>query len=250
MVCYQRRASVVVNGSDDPINFADPQGLDGQFYALETPDNHVQAGFDIFDAIREYLGGEDLGLGSKGLWFDPWTSQWGFNIPSPLGIHISGKLYGHSYNQNFADWNAYAEWATALAATPESQAYMDFSQICQNHCDPNSVMKVQCTYGALVYSCSIPSLADQSVDRAALGGGWPDPINWFHKADSWYFGLFFDAVHLVDAAVVNGQVIPINAHVDPFGPANPFHYLIQLPAMLFGSANLPSMTCSINGGCQ
>jgi hypothetical protein len=40
----------------------------------------------------------------------------------------------------------------------------------------------------------------------------------------------------------------INAHVDPFGPMHPFHYLLQLPSMLFSASPKQGATCMLNGG--
>ncbi len=101
----------------------------------------------------------------------------------------------------------------------------------------------------MVYSVWIPQLSDESVDTAAAkaGGAWSDPITFFHNgASSWYFGFFSDAGHLVDSTTMD----PINAHIDPFGPLNPLHYLIQLPSMMFSPAPVQGATCSLNGGCN
>jgi hypothetical protein len=100
----------------------------------------------------------------------------------------------------------------------------------------------------MVYSVWVPDLSDESVDAAAAAndGGWSDPITFLHHgASSWYFGLWFDAGHLVDST----GSFEINAHIDPFGPLNPLHYLIQLPSMMFGSSGKQGASCSLNGGC-
>jgi hypothetical protein len=61
---------------------------------------------------------------------------------------------------------------------------------------------------------------------------------------SWYFGsLFgFNAGHLIadDSA---------GAHIDPFGPFNPLHYIVQMPAMWDRPGDTVRTTCSISGGC-
>lgn len=102
---------------------------------------------------------------------------------------------------------------------------------------------------AMVYSVWIPQLSDESLDAAAAkaAGAWSDPITFFHSgASSWYFGFFSDAGHLVDSTAT----APINAHIDPFGPLNPLHYLIQLPSMIFSPNPNQMATCSLNGGCD
>jgi hypothetical protein len=109
-------------------------------------------------------------------------------------------------------------------------------------------MLVGYKYYAMVYSAWVPDLSDQSVNAqaAADSGGWQDPLNCLHGgASSWYFGWFFDSGHLVDST----PDVPINAHIDPFGPANPLHYLIQLPSMLFPGGAPGTATCAVNGGC-
>jgi hypothetical protein len=80
----------------------------------------------------------------------------------------------------------------------------------------------------------------------ANASGWSDPITYMHNGDpSWYFGpLFgFDVGHLIGSD-------PVGAHIDSFGPLNPLHYLIQMPAMLFPGGPLGYATCSISGGCN
>jgi len=146
--------------------------------------------------------------------------------------------------------------ATGIAALPESQIYQSFLLIASNQAlDPNSLLVVGYRYSAMVYGVWVPDLADESVDPGAAksDGGWQDPLTGFHNgADSWYFGnLFgFDVGHLVDSTVTNSGDIPINAHIDPFGPFNPFHYIIQLPSMLFPGGQPGAATCAVVGGCS
>lgn len=110
-------------------------------------------------------------------------------------------------------------------------------------------MKYQ--YGASVYSVQMDCASGQgcAVAEDNLDGFWSDPISWFHKDSngdglpSWYSGFFFDTPHLIGTD-------PLGAHIDPFGPLNPFHYLIQLPSMLFGYSSWQGASCMLNGGCS
>lgn len=241
-----RHLNFYTYAADDPINLADSSGLSDLFYALETPDDHVQAGFDIFDAVREYLGGENLGLGSNGLWFDPSTGQWGFNMPSPFALHISGTLYGKHYDKTFDDWNAYAQWRTNLAAQPESQTYMAFLAFVKNLGITSGSVTVK--YSGLVYNVTLNCPPGGCPADPNGPTGWHDPIPWFHHdqngnpIDTWYSGNpFFDTTHLI------GGPDNISAHIDGAGPANPLHYLL----LIFTKVGGPQyqMNCSVVGGC-
>ncbi|HXM23396.1 MAG TPA: RHS repeat-associated core domain-containing protein [Terriglobales bacterium] len=167
----------------------------------------------------------------------------------PFVLNFQGTLYGKSYKPTFDTVDDYMGWRTSIAALPESQVYRSYALIAANQgLDPNTSVSVKWQYGAMVYGVWVPDLSDQSVDPAAAAndGGWSDPITFLHhRASSWYFGLWFDAGHLVDSTGSFG----INAHIDPFGPLNPLHYLIQLPSMMFGSSPQQGASCSVNGGC-
>jgi hypothetical protein len=85
--------------------------------------------------------------------------------------------------------------------------------------------------------------------EAAAQNGIQDPFNILHEGnDSWFIGglgdLFgFDVGHVVEDP--NG----ISAHYDDFGPLNPLHYMIQLPAGIFSTPQT-TYTCSTVGGCS
>jgi hypothetical protein len=98
----------------------------------------------------------------------------------------------------------------------------------------------------MVYSVWIDAgdaLSDESADAQAAeaDGGWKDPVNVFHGADSWYFSsLWSDSGHLVDANSIGS----LNAHIDPFGPLNPLHYLVQIRSMPAPVGLTATATCS------
>lgn len=101
----------------------------------------------------------------------------------------------------------------------------------------------------LTYTFTL-SNANAGINQAAVApsGGWQDPTNAFHPANSWYLGgltgALFGTGHLVDWSPVQN----LNAHIDPFGPLNPLHYLVQLPLERFSGAPQP-VTCNAVGGC-
>jgi hypothetical protein len=121
---------------------------------------------------------------------------------------------------------------------------MAFAGICKNiGCDPNAAYAVTSTYSAMVYNAQLQS---GTVNKSNFNGWFKDPLTYLHGGNpSWYqgCGLLFDTVHVIGSD-------PVSAHVDPFGPFNPFHYLIQMPAMLLPSGAPMSGTCSLNGGCS
>jgi hypothetical protein len=192
-------------------------------------------GHTIFDAIRGEPG-TFFDFGYRG---DP---VWGTNPPEPFQLLFGGRLYGDLYGATFASFDAYADWRTDIAALPESQVYAAFAAMCKNlGCDPNEAYRVGYQYGGLVWSAQ---MAGNQVNKNNLRGYWSDPITFLHQGNpSWYSGYFFDTAHLVGGA-------SISAHVDPFGPLNPFHYIIQMPAMLIPSQSSGTANCSLTGGCN
>ncbi|MGH7775708.1 MAG: RHS repeat-associated core domain-containing protein [Candidatus Dormibacterales bacterium] len=85
---------------------------------------------------------------------------------------------------------------------------------------------------------------------AAEAAGWLDPLTIFENGDtSWYQGdwwSMFNVPHTIDDP---GGII---YHVDPFGPLNPLHFLIQvIGGWLGGTERLPTVSCSLAaGGCS
>jgi hypothetical protein len=200
-------------------------------------------GYSIFDAIR----------GDTHTWsrFVNGVFVWGVDLNSsafsPFGYSFQGKLYGRSYDQTFDTWDDYANWRTEVASLPSSRIYSAFMVIAKNQgFDPNGSQEMGYRNGALVYAVWVDDCKAGegcTVAKDNLDGFWKDPITWFHHGNpSWYQGFLFDTPHLVGGD-------PMSAHIDPFGPLNPFHYLIQLPSMLFGSGAPGTATCAVNGGC-
>jgi hypothetical protein len=156
-------------------------------------------------------------------------------------ITFEGSLFGHDYDQTFASFAAYADWRTDLAVLPGNRIYTVFAAMCQNQgCDANEAYQLSYVFQALVYNLTWEG---RTVDRANLDGYWKDPATVFHD-ESWYSGFFLETPHLIQNV---GE--PFSAHVDPFGPFNPLHYVIQIPSMLFPPGQSGTATCSLNGGC-
>lgn len=103
----------------------------------------------------------------------------------------------------------------------------------------------------MVYNVSVSIPGDpfpQLNETAAQdAGGWHDPVTFMHSgADSYYFGsLLWNSGHLVNST----GTVPMNAHIDPFGPFSPLHYLLQIPSMILPGGDKRSAICSVNGGC-
>lgn len=123
----------------------------------------------------------------------------------------------------------------------QNQVYAVFAPMCQNQgCDPNQTFLVSYQLAKMVYNVT---LNGSTLDTTNLDGYWQDPFTFLHKGDdSYYSGYFFDTPHLIDGGSLSG-------HIDPFGPLNPLHYLIQLPAMLFPAGPSGVGMCSLAGGC-
>jgi hypothetical protein len=113
--------------------------------------------------------------------------------------------------------------------------------------DPNAEVPVSIQYKSGVWNVALWNCtANCKVNQDANGSGWLDPITFMHKGDpSWYYGnvFGFDVGHVIGSD-------PASAHIDPFGPLNPLHYVIQLPAMIFPGGPTGYTRCSINGGCE
>ena len=169
----------------------------------------------------------------------------------PFAYRFTGTLYGKYYDKTFDTWDQYADWRTGIAALPESQIYAAFALLARNAgtgISPNQIIDVGYRFKAMVYGVwmDCPSGAGCTVDPADVGDdAWNDPLTSFHNGNpSWYYGnrFGFDTGHLVGSD-------PASAHIDPFGPFNPLHYLVQLPSMLFPGGRPGTAQCAVNGGC-
>lgn len=243
---------------NDPINHTDPTGLD---YCLE---NNCPGGAGgpggTWDFGSWDHGGMHGGAGVEACGVDTFCLQRGGIGPfgSPLAqIHCDsdGCMTGSwQYSQYLIGGSFSVDWAAQKQA--EIMAAINkiegaFGLIAENlGLDPNQQVEVKVQYGYGVWNVSLvcSAGANCSVDaNQANATGWPDPITYMHGGNpSWYFdSLFgFDAGHLI------GGNDPAGAHIDPFGPFNPLHYLLQMPTMLFPRGPVGYTTCSISGGCQ
>jgi RHS repeat-associated protein len=234
----------------NPNTNTDPTGL-----YIDSPGNRAACGgmlnFNLcltpFESAGWLSGGLDefdwtaLGLGAP--------TPYGELSYNPIAFEFKGTLYGQSYDMTFSTVEDYASWRTAIAALPESQAYDVFAVICKNQgCDPDVVFRITYRFAYLVPNVTLDcdKGAGCTVAQDNLDGFWKDPLTFLHQGQSsWYSGFFFETPHLIDSD-------PISAHIDPFGPLNPLHYLLQMPAMIPDMISPPDttyMNCSLNGGC-
>lgn len=124
---------------------------------------------------------------------------------------------------------------------PQNQIYAIFAAMCKNQgCDPSKTVEVNYQFAKGVYNVSINGFA---LETSNLDGYWPDPFGFMHSGNaSWISGYFFDTTHLI-------ATNPMSGHIDPFGPLNPLHYLVQFPAMLFPAGQPGTAMCSLANGC-
>jgi hypothetical protein len=154
------------------------------------------------------------------------------------------ETVGGSYT---VDWQAQRNAEINAAIKNIEQAFLLIAR--NMGLDPNQLVPVRVQHGYGVWNVALDCSAGAgcTVDpNIANASGWPDPITFMHQGNpSWYFGsrFGFNAGHLIGGD-------PAGAHIDPFGPLNPLHYLIQMPAMLFASGPVGHTFCSINGGCE
>jgi RHS repeat-associated protein len=165
------------------------------------------------------------------------------------GCQVGSYQFSHQNDDGTwtVDWVAQRQGQINAAI---NDIYQAFRLIAQNMgLDPSAQIPVGIQYnkgvwGVWLSDCGTNCTVDPS--QAQANGGWADPLTIFHQGNSsWYFGsLFgFDAGHLVGGN-------PASAHMDPYGPLNPFHALLQLPTMLYPPGPIGYTTCSVSAGCQ
>jgi hypothetical protein len=145
------------------------------------------------------------------------------------------------------NWQAQYQAEIQHSIDQINQAFEAMAKAQNLYPDQEITVQVQFKNGVWAVTC-----ADQACLSAIPfqnGSSWSDPIGWFHHGDSsWYAGPWYDSFGFDVAYVVESD--PATAHTDPFGPFNPLHYLLQLPAMLGSPGPLGTIQCSISGGCQ
>lgn len=142
---------------------------------------------------------------------------------------------------------------------PDGTGYAQFRLMAINQApDPDAQHIMYLRSYAMVVSewpgTSDPAFESVNPYGAIAESGWKDPVNFFHGANSWYFGsLWRNSGHLVDShwEMKSGHLVeePISAHIDPYGPLNPLHYLLQIPSMLSSPGPTSAVTCSLRQGC-
>lgn len=147
------------------------------------------------------------------------------------------------------DWGAQMD-AEISAAVKE--IYKAFLRIATNkNLDPDLQVPVQVQYKGGVWNVTLDCNSGTGCTvnpNNANATGWPDPVTFVHHNPSWYSGPWYAGFGFSVGHLIGSD--PASAHIDPFGPLNPLHYLIQMPAMLFPSGPAGYTTCSINGGCN
>ena len=248
--------------ANDPLNGVDPLGL------LDEPTCKTSVavgcggmdngGQGVWAGAGGYGGAVAGGAGVEACGVDIYCIQKGGIGPfgSPVaqirckadgcmtGSWVFSQYVGGAYQ---VDWGAQRQ-AEINAAVGKINAA--FALIANNlGLDPNQQVpvRVQFNYGVWNVQLNCDAGTGCTVDQnAANATGWPDPITFMHQGNSsWYFGskFGFDAGHLIGSD-------PAGAHIDPFGPLNPLHYVLQMPAMLFPGGPVGYTTCSISGGCN
>jgi RHS repeat-associated protein len=252
--------------SPDPLGGAvgNPQSLNRYAYVLNNPTSGTDpsgllacrswrcpswltgGGLDLaslFNGDGDFYGFDEFDLIDPNSFYNQYFYNWFLSSDwSPWDIQFNGILYGKSYSATFHTWNQYAAWSMYIGSLPESRCYESFLAIAQNQdLSDDSSYSVTCSSGTAGLT-ETATLNGHTLNLANLNGFWQDPISALHNGDaSWYRGYFFNTAHVIAS-------VPVSAHVDPFGPFNPFHYVIQLP-LGWVSGPPQTATCSVNGGC-
>jgi RHS repeat-associated protein len=244
----------------NPLSATDPSGLtpgyaSGDFggcnaFAVSCGDRGgwwLIGGGDEFD----WAGVGGLGIYQSALHSgNPFAANYNELNYNPIQFEFQGTLFGKYYDETFSSVEEYASWRTGVAAEPESQAFSVVEAMCSKNleCDPNQAIGIVYRFAYLVPNVKLDCDTGSgcNVEKDNLDGFWKDPLTFLHQgSSSWYSGFFFDDLHLIDSD-------PVSGHIDPFGPFNPLHYILQMPAMIPDMISPPGwtyMSCSLSGGC-
>lgn len=242
---------------NSPLNATDPSGLMMRVSADVEPvggdDDYLSAALAASIAWGEEPGAliaDEVAFGG------PSAIDASGLLDSPLTQHKCDGNYCMVGSYNFATRNADGTYTVDWDA--EFQAGVDAAEAAINRAfrtlannrglTPDQAITIGYNWGSGVWNvwctngCSVDPVA-------ASNWGWKDPVTIFHS-ESWYGGSWFDSLGFdVDHLVVNDGVL--GAHVDPFGPFNPLHYLIQIPEMKLTTPTPPGfLTCSLSAGCS
>jgi RHS repeat-associated protein len=234
---------------NNPLNRVDPTGMDDPG-TLETEEHDNSWWYPLGSPLQQ------LSLVQAGRNFN------GGSLQSPVDFEFTGTACNPrkctDYVAVFDTWEGYANWHAGIQA--EINSVVDelnsvtkaFRLIATNQgLDPSQAFAVTYRYSAMVYnvSVSVPNDPFPQLNQTAAqdAGGWPDPVTFMHGgADSYYFGsLLWNSGHLVNSTAT----VPMNAHIDPFGPWSPLHYLIQIPSKIIPGRDRQSAICTVSGGC-
>jgi len=238
---------------NSPLNATDPTGQRMRASANVEP---VGGDGDYLSSVlmADMAWGEDAGafIFDEMMFGGPSAVDAGGLLNSPVAQHHCDGSYCMVGSYNFSTANGDGTWTVDWQAQENAEIREAIHQINQafvglaelSGTDPNQAVAVsiQLKYGAWVVtcpSCTVQGLGDNK--------GWKDPLTYLHGGlSSWYLGnplasLFWDITHVV----ADGS-----AHVDPWGPFNIFHYIVQMPEMADPVGPIYPATCSINGGCQ
>jgi hypothetical protein len=179
-----------------------------------------------------------------------------FDMPEAQVKCIDG--YCMVGSANFAQYNIggtyTVNWDAQMQAeinADENKIYKTFLVLAQNiGLAPDQSIKIGYKWAAGVWNVWCPQGTSCEVNQArASENGWKDPLTAFHS-ESWYQGPWYDSVGFDVGHFAVGLDGVIGAHIDTFGPFNPFHYLIQMPEMLIPQSPTGYATCAISGGCS
>ena len=261
--------------SPDPIggDISNPQSLNRYAYVLNNPTNLIDplglnckvtdtcgmnqgAGYN--DARPFYAGGCPSFFPAT---CTPWNAsqeaaaaETAYIQNNCIGcVTFQGNLYGQSYNQTFASFDAYADWRSSLAALPQNQTYNAYLLACQYAESSCSGTSDRVSVKLVGYNYNVQLLRNPLDVAAASGNGYSDPTSsMFHQGnDSYYIG--FGGLFGIDEGHVVADPNGIEAHYDDFGPFNPLHWPGAILSIFVNTRStapaIPS-TCSVVGGCH
>jgi hypothetical protein len=133
-------------------------------------------------------------------------------------------------------------------------AYALGCQYATTPCGTNDKIKVR--YVGSTYNVT---LNENRLNQAeAAEAGYWDPLGYFHREPngtsdpSYYIG--FGGLFGINEAHVVATSVGVEAHYDPWGPLNPFHWIDSALSLLINTRNQARAgtpyTCSVVGECH
>jgi len=253
---------------EDPVNGNDPSGLDP--YCGPTmiwdgegctngsgglPPASLPSAVNLYAITTSQ--GQQVNTGSMiGSFSSDLTNAYN-RYASNFGYLVQGTLFGANYTQFFSSFDAYANWATCLAAQPQNQVYAAFAALAQYLVgfDASQTYTVSFQIRGTTYNVQVAGADGQmlTLNLNEVIGDAGNTGTGHGGNDSWYVGGWLEVLHLVD--VVNKYAdasLGAEGHIDafsPFGIGLPMHGIEWGLSQIINSP-VSSFKCSFSAGCH